>query len=288
MSVADDSSKAIATNGVIFSYLDGGTGPAIVLLHGIGSGARSWRTVLPILSRSFRVVAWDAPGYASSTPLPVEQPDASDYAERLRLLVDALGIDRFQVVGHSLGAITAARFATLYPGRVTGLTLACPSTGHARLAQEERDKLRNARLGDLAKLGPREMAKLRGPRLVSGQASDEVRQSVVETMALIRPDGYQQAVRLLSGADTRGDLEQLPTTVPVQFIYGDEDVITPPAGTLALATARPDAAIHKIEGVGHALYLEKPEAFINRLAAFARSTEGATPDYALSGLAAGQ
>jgi pimeloyl-ACP methyl ester carboxylesterase len=281
MTTANDL-KAIATNGVVFSYLDDGTGPAIVLLHGIGSGARSWRTVLPYLARSFRVVAWDAPGYASSTPVAAERPDPDDYAERLRLLVDALGLDRFEVVGHSLGAITAARFAALHPGRVTGVTLACPSTGHARLPQEERDKLRNARLGDLGKLGPREMAKLRGPRLVSAGASEEVRQSVVETMGMVRPDGYQQAVSLLSGADTRADLERLPASMPVQFIYGDQDIITPPAGTLALATARPDVGIYKMEGVGHALYLEKPEIFSDLLANFAHASAGKVGPLVLS------
>ncbi len=287
MSTADDLPKAIATKGVVFSYLERGTGPAIVLLHGVGSGARSWRTVLPYLARSFRVVAWDAPGYASSTPVAAERPDPSDYAERLRLLVDALGIDRFQVVGHSLGAITAAHFAALHPDRVTGVTLACPSTGHARLPQEERHKLRNARLDDLAKLGPRGMAALRGPRLVSAGATDEVRQSVIETMAMVRPDGYQQAVGLLSGADTRGDLERLPVSMPVQFVYGDQDIITPPAGTLALATARPGASIHRVEGVGHALYVEKPEAFSDLLAGFARSCTEQVPQGRRAGVVVG-
>jgi pimeloyl-ACP methyl ester carboxylesterase len=272
MSIADELPKAIATRGVVFSYLEQGTGPALLLLHGVGSGARSWRTVLPYLARSFRVVAWDAPGYASSTPVAAERPDPSDYSERLRLLVDALDIDRFQVVGHSLGAVTAARFAALHSGRVTGVTLACPSTGHARLPQEERDKLRNARLDDLAKFGPSGMATLRGPRLVSAGATNEVRQSVIETMAMVRLDGYQQAVSLLSGADTRGDLERLPVSMPVQFIYGDQDIITPPAGTLALATARPSAGVHKIEGVGHALYLEKPKAFSDLVSDFGRAS----------------
>lgn len=288
MSVVDDLPKVIAIKGVVFSYLEHGTGPAIVLLHGVGSGARSWRTVLPYLARSFRVVAWDAPGYASSTPVAAEHPGPGDYAERLRLLVDALGIDRFHVVGHSLGAITAARFAALHPDRVTGLTLACPSIGHARLPQEERDKLRNARLDDLAKLGPRGMATLRGPRLVSDGATDEVRQSVIETMAMVRPDGYQQAVGLLSGADTRGDLERLPASMPVQFIYGDQDIITPPAGTLALAAARRQADVHKIDAVGHALYLEKPEVFSDLLAEFAHASGGKSGNLALSTVVAGQ
>ncbi len=288
MNAADESPKAVATNGIIFSYLEQGTGPVIVLLHGIGSGARSWRTVLPRLGRSIRVVAWDAPGYASSTPVDAERPDPGDYADRLRLLVDALGIDHFHVVGHSLGAVTAARFAAEHSGRVTGLTLVCPSTGHARLSQEERDKLRNARLGDLARLGPREMAKLRGPRLVSAEASEDVRRSVVETMALVRPDGYAQAVGLLSGADTRADLERLPMSVPVQFIYGDQDIITPPAGTVELATARPEAKVHKIEGVGHALYLEKPEVFSDLLIDFVQGSRGKAGHQELLSAAAGQ
>ena len=283
-----ESPKAIVADGAVFSYLEEGSGPAIVLLHGVGSGARSWKAQLSQLSGAHRVVAWDAPGYGSSTPLAPERPDASDYASRLKSFVDVLGIDRFHLVGHSLGAIMAARFAREYADRVLSLTLAGPSTGHARLTPEERDRLRNARLDDLTRLGARAMAEARGPRLVSPAAGEQFKRAVVETMALIRPDGYRQAVFMLSGADTGADVVRLAETLPLQFIVGDHDIIMPPASTSTLAVERPDATVHKVEGAGHAMYLEKSQAFNDLLLQFMTSGTSEPRRAKTSELAAGQ
>ena len=102
---------SIAAGGATFTYLEQGSGVPLVLLHGVGSGARSWTRQLASLSARCRVVAWDGPGYGGSTALPMETPDADDYAGALLNLVDALGVDRMHLVGHSLGTIQALRFA---------------------------------------------------------------------------------------------------------------------------------------------------------------------------------
>src|SRR5258708_7660691 len=67
--------------------------PMIVLLHGIGSGAASWLGVAMELGARARVLAWDAPGYGSSTPLAMATPSAADYAQRLHEVLVALKID---------------------------------------------------------------------------------------------------------------------------------------------------------------------------------------------------
>jgi pimeloyl-ACP methyl ester carboxylesterase len=252
--------------GVRFSYQEKGAGPALVLIHGVGSGARSWAAQLESLSSAFRVIAWDAPGYGDSTPQPAASPRPEDYTARLELLLGALGVERLHLVGHSLGAIIAARFAAEHPQRIVRLTLASPSGGHLRLPEAERKKLRDGRLDDLASLGARGMAEKRGPRLVAPDAAEEHRRAVVETMAQIHPAGYAQAVHLLSNSDTRADVARLPATVPLQFVLGDADVITPPASTRDIASVRPGAPVHVIPGAGHALYIENPEAFNRFLA----------------------
>src|SRR5204862_6175293 len=77
-----------------FSYLEAGDGPPLVLLHGIGGGARSFRHQLDGLSGNLRVIAWDAPGYGGSTALAAAAPDSGDYAAALLRLIDALALDR--------------------------------------------------------------------------------------------------------------------------------------------------------------------------------------------------
>lgn len=258
---AEVSARRVAAGAATFTYAEAGTGPALVLLHGLGSGARSWKHQLADLSRDFRVIAWDAPGYGGSTPVAPEQPDASDYAAALARLLDALAVDRLDLVGHSLGTVTALRFAREHPDRVRSLTLASPSSGHARLGADEQRRLRDARFCDLEALGPSGMAQKRGPRLLSAASTPAQVQAVIETMALIRPDGYRQAVWMLSTADTAADLARLPAKMPVQIVYGDADVVTTPQSIADVARARPDAPLHAIAGAGHAVYLEQPQRF---------------------------
>ena len=256
------------TGAARISYLEAGRGTPLVLLHGIGSAARSWRHQLSGLSGRFRVIAWDAPGYAQSTPLKPEAADAGDYAAALLAFLDTLGISRCHLVGHSLGTLMAARFATQHAERLLTLTLSSIAIGHAGMASEERMRLLHSRLDDISTLGARAMAEKRGPRLIGPEATPEMRQAVIDAMAQVQMPGYGQAARMLSGGDALADIARIPADLPVQIIYGDADVITPPAANLKAAAQRPQAPIHVIPGAGHALYLEKPERFTAILADF--------------------
>jgi pimeloyl-ACP methyl ester carboxylesterase len=247
-----------------FCYLEAGSGPPLVLLHGIGSAAASFRHQLEALSARFRVVAWDAPGYGASTPLAIQHPKTSDYASALDAWLSALGIDRCHLVGQSLGTLIAARFAAEHSRHVLSLTLASVARGHGQLPPPERQRLLAQRLDDLTRLGPHGMAAKRGPRLLGPEATETIRRTVIEIMARIPAEGYAQAAQMLSTADITTDLARVPAGLPIQIIVGQADVITPPAGNLEIAAAFPAASVHVIPGAGHALYLEKPEEF-NRL-----------------------
>jgi len=254
-------SRTVTVGDTAFSYAEAGNGPALVLLHGIGSAARSWAPQFAGLADEFRVIAWDAPGYGGSTPVTPERPDASDYAAALTRLLDGLGVEHLHLVGHSLGTVTALRFARQHAKRVRSLTLASLSSGHARLSAQDQKRLRDARFTDLEALGPRGMAQKRAPRLLSAGATPAQMQLVLETMSSIDPDGFRQAVWMLSAADTAADLEQLPAPLPVQIVYGDADVVTTPQSIAEVARSRPDAPVRVLAGAGHAVYLEQPERF---------------------------
>jgi pimeloyl-ACP methyl ester carboxylesterase len=253
------------------SYLEAGHGIPFVLLHGIGSAAHSWRHQLAGLAGRFRVIAWNAPGYSQSTPLDSEMPTADDYAAALLEFLDVLGVRRFHLAGHSLGALMAVRFAALHPDRLLSLTLSSIAIGHAKLASEERARLLQSRLDDVATLGARAMAEKRGPRLLGPEATPTMQQAVIDTMAQVQMPGYGQAARMLSGGDALADIARLSTTLPVQIVYGDADVITPPAANLKAAAICPLAPVYVLSGAGHALYLEKPERFTAILADFAEA-----------------
>lgn len=265
--------RSVALSHGALSFLESGAGSALVLLHGVGSAAHSWRAQLAALGARHRVIAWDAPGYRESAPLAPEAPRADDYAQALVELLDALGVARVHLVGHSLGALIAGRFARLHPARILSLTLASCALGHAHLPADERTRLLMSRLDDLRDLGPRAMAEKRGPRLLGPHAAPEHVRAVVDTMAGVDPHGYGQAARMLSGGDLIADIAALPGDMPVQFVWGSADVITPPAANERAAGARPGAARHVLEGAGHACYVEQADAFNDVLTRFTRAHE---------------
>jgi pimeloyl-ACP methyl ester carboxylesterase len=268
MTSADADTRTIWAGDAAFSYLDVGSGPQLVLLHGIGSAAASFRYQVETRSPQLRVIAWDAPGYGASTRLATEHPDASHYVAALDSWLGAVRIDCCHILGHSLGTLIAARFAAEQPKRVISLTLTSIASGHGRLPLAERQRLLAQRLDDLFELGAHGMAAKRGPRLLGPGATKPPRRRVVEIMSRIHPDSYAQATHMLSTSDITTDLARLPAGLPIQVIVGEADVITPPAVNLELAAACPAASIQIIPGAGHALYLEKPQQFNRLLADF--------------------
>jgi pimeloyl-ACP methyl ester carboxylesterase len=147
----------------VFSFLEAGSGPPLVLLHGIGSAAVSFCHQLDGLSADFRVIAWDAPGYGGSTPLATSELDPGGYAAALKCFLDALALDRIHLLGHSLGTLIAARFTAEQPERVITLTLSSVARGHGRLSAAEQRRALAARLNDVAELGPRGRERRAGP-----------------------------------------------------------------------------------------------------------------------------
>lgn len=246
--------------GAMVSVRECGTGPVMVCLHGIGSGAASWLDTASLLAPCARLIAWDAPGYGESTPLAPEVPTAADYAARLGALLDAMKIESCVLVGHSLGALTAAsaaRPASPLAARIQQLILISPASGYGTPARAEASqRVRAERLDTLAQIGVAGMAAKRSGRLLSDNASELARQWVRWNMARLNEFGYRQAVELLCGGDLLADL---PPAMPVRVACGALDVITPPAGCAEVAQTC-SVSLELIEGAGHASYVEQPAA----------------------------
>jgi len=250
--------RSVPVRGGVVSVRECGTGPALVCLHGIGSGAASWLDTALLLESAARLIAWDAPGYGASTPLTADVPKAADYAERLLGLLDAMEIESCVLVGHSLGALTAASAAR--PGsplaaRIRRLVLISPAAGYGT-RPEASQRVRGERLDTLEKLGVAGMAAHRSGRLVSENASEVARQWVRWNMSRLNDRGYRQAVELLCGADLLADL---PPAMPVRVACGELDVVTTPASCEDVAL-KCGVALELLAAAGHASYVERPDA----------------------------
>ncbi|MDB5769898.1 MAG: alpha/beta hydrolase fold protein [Burkholderia sp.] len=241
-----------------------GEGPAIVLLHGIGSSAASWLHCALELGKVGRVVAWDAPGYGESTPLDGTTPNASDYAERLHQLLQAIGITSCVLVGHSLGALMACAFAH---GRglacVQRVLLFSPARGYgAPLNAAMRDKVHSERLQALRTIGVQGMAEKSPARMLTPQADEAARTWVRWNTLRLNPEGYAQAVEMLCAEDLA---RYINLRMPVEVHCGDSDLVTPPENCLGVAEAF-CAHFSMVACAGHAVYIEQPGAVASLIA----------------------
>ncbi|TPG59681.1 alpha/beta fold hydrolase [Roseomonas nepalensis] len=231
--------------------------PPLVLLHGIGSNAESWRPLMGALPEGRALWAWNAPGYGGSAPVAPAAPTPGDYAAALARLLDALGLDRIVLAGHSLGCLFAARFAARHPARVARLALMSPALGYGVTAGPLPPAVQ-ARIDDLSALGPTAFAERRAARLVHDAPSrPAVLEGVRRAMAAVDPAGYAQAVHALGAGDLLADAARL--AMPVLVATGLEDVVTPPDNARRLHAALPNPIrLAEFPAAGHALPQEFP------------------------------
>lgn len=104
------------------AYSVEGTGPALILIHGIGSRRQTWDEVVSLLKEDFTCVTYDLRGHGDS-PLPPERFGLSDLVEDMELLRAHIGLESVHVAGHSLGGMIGPAYARAYPDRVLSVGL---------------------------------------------------------------------------------------------------------------------------------------------------------------------
>jgi pimeloyl-ACP methyl ester carboxylesterase len=246
--------RRISVGGKALAYREAGEGQALVLLHGIGSGSASWLFQLEGLSEHYRMIAWDAPGYGDSDCFSIDKPHPSDYARALSVLLNALQVKSFVLVGQSLGCLMAASYARMFP-QLAGMILISPAGGYngdiSRIAE---------RLNTLDELGPDGLAETRAPGMLSPNPPAAALELVRWNYRRIRRDGYRQAAYCLANGNIREDAVLYKGKTLVAC--GSADTVTPEAGCRKIAEAFPNGEYRSLPGLGHASQVEGP-ALVN-------------------------
>ena len=100
--IKEFSHRSIEVNGGSVSFIDGGSGPTLFLMHGIGGNSRSWQEQFKGLTSEYRVIAWDAPGYGNSA---LRNSTLADYVATATGLLAALNVEHANILGHSMGCL---------------------------------------------------------------------------------------------------------------------------------------------------------------------------------------
>jgi 3-oxoadipate enol-lactonase len=239
-------------------YERAGSGPTLLLLHGIGSNSRSFRHQLTALCDVFDVIAWDAPGYGRSDD-PPQDCGLEYFADQAVALLDELNLSQAHLLGVSLGGVIAQLAYHRHPSRVQSLILVDTTPGGGAAPEPERSERVRQRLDALQRLGPREMAKQRAPHLVSPSASPSLVAELADIMSEVRPAGYTTAAIALGATDLTSKLGDIH--IPTLVIQGEQDAVVPLATARQLAAAIPNARLVVLPNAGHVSNQEQPAAF---------------------------
>jgi 3-oxoadipate enol-lactonase len=258
--------QTASIEGKTLAWREQGEGAALVLIHGIGGSSESWTPMFDRFAGSFRVIAWDAPGYGGSAVLDDADCTAETYAARLAALLDARGVTAAHVVGHSIGSPVAAALWQARPALVSSLTLVHPVSGFGALPADKRAELRAARLADIDGHTMQTFGAIRAPQIVGTRAGDETKAEVARIIGTIPEAGYRAMVEVMARANLVAVLPGLDA--PALVIAGEDDPVAPPESCRAIAAALPDAAFESYAGIGHYMPLEDAPVFGALLADF--------------------
>jgi pimeloyl-ACP methyl ester carboxylesterase len=235
-------------------YLQAGSGPPLVLVHGLGSSAANdWGRLIPELARRFTVYAPDLPGFGES-----ERPAAADYSirmqvEAVRAFMAARRVGRARVAGLSMGGWIAARLAGEHPEAIERLVVV-DAAGMRPLRPDipaqvllPRDEEGVRRLVSVVRF--------RAPVPPSFVARDILRRRLPEEWIVRRAlEAMRDGGDWLDGTLRRAD-------VPVLVIWGRQDALIPVAYAAALAAEFPRAELRILDGCGHVPMADCPQAF---------------------------
>jgi pimeloyl-ACP methyl ester carboxylesterase len=268
------------------AFVKVGSGPALLLLHGIACDHTTWHPVINRLAQEYTVIAPDFLGHGESDK-PRADYSIGGYANGMRDLLTILGIDKVTVVGHSFGGGVAMQFAYQFPERTERLVLV--SAGG--LGQEVTPAIRAILLPGFHQfatvLNLPVMRSLTRSVLTgladSGVPSLRDMDEVAAIVASWRDPKTRRALRHLvrNCIDMRGqvitmrDRAYLTAAMPMAIVWGADDQVLPVEHAEVVGARAPDAHVEIFEDSGHFPHKDDPERFIGFLTTFIRNTQPA-------------
>lgn len=288
--VRSDPTDFVQLHGQHVAYRRCGTGPVLLLIHGMAGSSDTWAAVLPLLAEHFTVLAPDLPGHGQSDKAPGDYSLGS-YATTLRDLMAVLDIERATIVGQSLGGGIAMQFAYQFPECCDRLVL----VDSGGLGREVSWMLRGLALpgaelvmpllfpGFVRDWGNSVERFLHDRGIRSGRASESWQAYASLTHGENR-HAFVRTVRAVidGGGQSVSAVERLYLTseIPTLIVWGDQDRMIPIAHAKAAHEAMPTSQLSIMEGVGHFPHVEEPVQFAQTVTAFVQSTEPSTADRA--------
>lgn len=237
----------------------------VVLIHGVGLDRTMWDSVVASMPH-VRAVRYDMLGHGAA-----EAPEGpyrlDDFVDQLDSLADSEGLQQFDLVGFSMGALVALGYAAAYPSRVRRVVL-LNSVYDRTLAERESiiERVADVRSGGYADSIEQAIARWFSPEFASDHP--DVVDAVRDRLQRNDVSAYADAYEVFATADA--ELVHLVPFIraPTLVVTGSDDARSTPAMAAMLGAALPAAAVHVIEGVRHLTPLECPQTVAGLIESF--------------------
>lgn len=271
--MADITERTFEINGLALHTMLVGAGRPLLLLHGFTGSAATWAGLAAQLAPQRQCIALDLIGHGKSgAPADPARYTMEHAVQDIAGLLDVLGISRVDLLGYSLGGRLALQFAVAAPGRVRALILESASPGLASPAERAARIAADDALAEVIERDGIEafVAHWEALPLWASQAElpAELRARQRTQRLANRPQGLANSLRGMGTGRQRALWDMLPTlTIPTLLLAGALDAkFSAIAQQMAATLPRADLAI--IAAAGHAIHLEQPEIFGQRVAVF--------------------
>lgn len=262
-------------------------GPVILLIHGTAAWSGLWReTMAPLAEAGYRCIAIDIPPFGFSERPPAPLYGNADQAKRIVALMDALGIERAILLGHSFGGGATLETALTIPDRIDALVLA--DVGGLNLNLQPAPNTQNPSAMQMFLGTPA----LRNPLLATTVTNPLFTKTLISAMLLDPADATEERIKILQeplvlqgATNTLGDWLQAvlgpqeisltsdpanyqSLTMPALILWGDRDTVIPLKEGEYLQSILPDAELVVMQGVNHIPHVEDNETFIEIVLGF--------------------
>jgi len=254
-------SKRTTVGNLNIRYFAGGQGDPLIIIHGGGDGARAWLKNAEELSKYYSVYIPDLPGFGRSQSAS-DKFHLPEYVAFVEDFAHTLGIERFLLVGHSIGGGIALHYALKFPQKVRGLVLVsswCLGIEAAlwvRLLSHPALSRSLGEIGIAVLKGVKWLARLFYAPFKFANPLTRVKMDIGKTMVTLRGQTTVLQHRLAE------------LTMPTLLVWGAGDEIVPAAHAYVAAELIPDCQVHVFDGCGHNVYRQRVDEFSQLLADF--------------------
>lgn len=250
----------LSANGETIHYLKEGAGPAVALVHSLGSSVHLWRAQIAALKDRYTVIACDARGHGNSSAKG--ECSVATAAQDLKAVLDHLGIAECHLVGISTGGPVALTLAAQSPAAVRSLVLADTFAKPVEGSKERVEATAEA----IAYVSMEEFGTQYAAETLLPSTSLDVQDELAGVISKVNPKVYIQLMR----SAVLGDFTALLASVkaPTLVLIGENDMIAPRSESDFLVRNIPNATLEVIPAAGHLGSLDNPAAFNNAIGKF--------------------